>query len=146
MSAKFLKGIFLIFGFCFFVQILWMVGVNFGMADPFCVVVGKKPLKCSDEGEIRVVAKQFCLGQDKFGKKKKAKKAQTPPFEQAQANNAYAQQYAAQQQYGAVPQGYLTQDQLRFLQQQQTLQAQRQQKASAVPDKKEEAEDGDEEE
>lgn len=144
MSAKFLKGIFLVFGFCFFVQTLWMIGANFGMAEPFCVVVGKKPLKCSDEGDVRVVAKQFCLGQDPFGKKKKVKKTQTPPFEQAQAN-PYAQ-YAGQAQYGAAPQGYLTQDQLRFLQQQQALQTQRQQKASAAPDKKsdDEEEDGEE--
>ncbi len=142
MSAKFLKGIFLVFGFCFFVQTLWMIGANFGMAEPFCVVVGKKPLKCSDEGDVRVIAKQFCLGQDPFGKKKKAKKTQNPPFEQTQAQmNPYAQQ----QQYGAVPQGYLTQDQLRFLQQQQALQTQRQQKASAVPNtQSDDEEDGEE--
>jgi hypothetical protein len=88
--------------------------------------VGKKPLKCSDDGQIRAVAKQFCLGQQPFGKKKKSKTTDTPPFEQAQgALTPYAGQ-----QYGAIPQGYVTQDQLRaqqFLQQQQLLQAQRQQ-------------------
>ena len=141
MSAKFLKGIFLVFGFCFFVQTLWMIGANFGMAEPFCVVVGKKPLKCSDEGDVRVIAKQFCIGQDPFGRKKKTKKGQIPPFEQTQIN-PYAQ-YTTQQQYGAIPQGYLTQDQLRFLQQQQALQVQRQQKSNAVSDKQSDDEEED---
>ena len=111
MSERFLKGIFAIFGFFFFLEIIWMVGAYFEIAEPFCLVIGKKPLKCSAEGNIRVSAKQFCIGQNPFGHQNK-KKSNNSSLESKQINTAPGSNYPIQNGF-PPPQGYVTQDQLR---------------------------------
>ncbi len=129
MSERFFKGIFLIFGFCFFVELIWLAGAHLGIAEPFCILIGKDPLKCSEQGKPRVAAKQFCLGQGRLGYVKKKKKKNND--DESAGNAAMAmptQDYTGQNGFVA-PQGYVTQDQLRAQQlyQQQLLQQQQQQ-------------------
>lgn len=113
MSQKLLKGIFLTLGFFFFVEILWMLGANFGIAEPFCLVVGKKSIKCSDDGNLKVVAKQFCLGQDPFGKSKKTNLNSNNINNQQQQQMFVPQGNVPVYQQGAVPPGYVIKENLK---------------------------------
>ena len=91
-----------------------MLGANFGIAEPFCLVIGKKSLKCSDDGTLKVVAKQFCLGQKPFGKDKKINStANNISYQQQQQQMFVPQGNVPVYQQGAVPPGYVTKENLK---------------------------------